>query len=224
MLAETEEAIATAYGLTTADIFVNGSSAPIADAQNVHRRRLQKIDQTTELNTSTESRANITRVKIFPSQEVNISHNVKVVGFVEAGAWREMRSVETVEEVLPYYDQEFKGIELFGLRVRGNSCNLVYPEGTTVIVARRKDVMLRNGDFVVIKRTDGNLAETTVKQLEVKQGKWLFWPRSSEPEHQEPFARPPRNEFAQDGWEILGIVVGESRKARRMGEIVQEPA
>lgn len=151
----------------------------------------------------------------------SISHSVPVVGYVEAGAWREMNDNDEVLEFVPFHAPEYAHLKLSGWRVSGQSVNKFYPPDSSVIGLSPHDIPLRKGSFVIVKRTRADTAEITLKQFEVTAtGQWQFWPRSTDPRYQTPFSPPPRDDLAQEGWEILAIIVGESKKVAQTGDIV----
>jgi len=151
-----------------------------------------------------------------------ISHNVPVYGYVEAGAWREMSEIEEIIEIVPFHAPEYGRIALSGWVVSGPSANKFYPHGSVVIGASPHDVPLRKGSFVVVKRMRSGTAEVTLKQFEVTaDGQWQFWPRSTDSKYQTPFTPPPRDENAQEGWEIQAIIIGESKKVPQTGDIIE---
>lgn len=121
------------------------------------------------------------------------AQNVTVLGTVQAGAW-----VEAIEWPLderytiavPFGGTQYENA--YGLEVRGDSMNKIYPDGTIIFVVNIYDFdgELLNGHRVVCERTDaaGNV-EATVKQLVIEDdGSAWLWPRSTSPQHQQPIA------------------------------------
>lgn len=80
--------------------------------------------------------------------------------------------------------------ERFGLRVEGDSMDLLYPPGTILECVRYwGDYPIENGKRVIVQRTrsDGEV-ETTVKEfMEDRNGIVWLVPRSSNPAYQAPF-------------------------------------
>lgn len=118
---------------------------------------------------------------------------VVVRGAVAAGIWRDAIEWDFDDQyaVSAPPDSRFPGVERFGLEVRGNSMDRVYPEGTIIICIRFMDLgaLPSNGDRVVcIRRNEEGLVEATVKEFVIdnNQRAWL-WPRSSQPEFQQPW-------------------------------------
>jgi SOS-response transcriptional repressor LexA len=117
---------------------------------------------------------------------------IQVVGHVQAGAWT--TALEWPEDqrfdVSAMAPRWMSMHPLLGLEVRGDSMNLVYPEGTilTCIPFDRLDRAPRRLEHLVVAEVDehGN-QESTVKEYQVDRNgvAWLA-PRSDNPEHQTP--------------------------------------
>lgn len=135
---------------------------------------------------------------------------VPVLGTVQAGQWTaplifddQDGAEEHVEVHLPQFDRA----RLFALRVVGRSMDLEYPEGTRIIVCPAQEIGVRAGDHVVVRRTKGNRAETTVKEALVEGDHLVLWPRSSDPAYQTPIRVPVNRDVTDEGVEIIGVVV-----------------
>ena len=138
-----------------------------------------------------------------------------VVGHVQAGDW--VPAIEWPE------DRQYKiqipapsGLiqtDFSAFEVRGDSMNLVYPEGAIIIVARVHDYdwELANGDkVVVIQPGESGDFEATVKEVVLDQkGRVWLWPRSTNPIHQSPIPyRANHDEFSQEQEaEVIGVVI-----------------
>ncbi|QDH14068.1 S24 family peptidase [Formicincola oecophyllae] len=119
---------------------------------------------------------------------------IQVRGAVQAGLFTEAHEwsqqdwfdVTTVAE-----DGHPQNLPRYGLQVRGESMNRVFPNGSVVAVINF-DVLgraPRTGDYVVVLRRADCMAEfeATVKALQVKEdGTVLLWPKSHEPAFQQP--------------------------------------
>lgn len=131
---------------------------------------------------------------------------VDVVGSVQAGAWREAEEYgyAEIERITVPIDDRYKFIKRRGLKVVGNSMDLVYPEGSIIFCVRFQDLNRppRSGEKVLIQRRRdyGSLYETTVKQLIIKTDAIFLEPRSSDPRHKPIIL--PRN--------VLDVVEGEA--------------
>lgn len=118
---------------------------------------------------------------------------IYVRGFVQAGVWRpavEWDAQDWYAYTVPH-DTRYPGVNRYGLEVRGSSMNLRYPDGTIVVVARYADIgeMPQPGDKVIALRRarTGDEYEATVKELvRDERGRYWLWPRSDDPEHQQP--------------------------------------
>ena len=117
---------------------------------------------------------------------------VYVRGAVQAGVWRDAIEWEPAEwyEITVPADGRFGNAERFGLVVRGTSMNRLYPEGTILICVRFSDLdrMPVSGQRVIcLRRSSTGEYEATVKEYEVdERGRHVLWPRSTDPEFQQP--------------------------------------
>lgn len=125
---------------------------------------------------------------IDPMIATSIGPRLFVKGEVAAGIWREAMELSEDEW------QSFTGRadvsadmqHRFGLRIVGDSMNLVYPEGTIIeCVSVFGHAEPSTGKKVVVlrKRAD-NMVEATVKELVEQDGDLWLVPRSTNPEHQ----------------------------------------
>jgi repressor LexA len=145
-----------------------------------------------------------------------VERSIPVLGDVRAGSWERIPDDPVVTEWLPMQVPDYAGAALFALRVTGKSMDLIYPDGTYVVCAPPAEVGLQEGDCVVVRRNDGaDRYETTLKQIERQGGGYILQPRSTDPAHQEPIPFPARDEFAQSGVEIIGVVLVDYNKNRR---------
>lgn len=134
---------------------------------------------------------------------------VRVVGAVEAGVWR-----EAVE--LPPEDQEvfpmpvlagFESVEVFGLRVSGPSMNKIFPDGSIAYFVKVPDVEPMVDDVVVVVAKRGPLYETTLKQMaRDRRGRVALYPRSTDPRFQSPVY--PEDSGA-DEVSVIGVAIGK---------------
>lgn len=145
-----------------------------------------------------------------PSKRVGSSARiVEVIAVVEAGVWREALELPQDErEQFPMPSiPGFEGVEVFGLRVRGSSMNLIYPEGSIAFFVRPEDLTPTDGHIVVVMKKRGDLYETTLKELgRDKRNRVALFPRSSDPRHQAPLY--PGKQGAESV-EIIGVAVGK---------------
>lgn len=141
---------------------------------------------------------------------------IQVVGAVQAGRWVEAVRWPYVDQytIQSPVDDRYPGIPREGLEVRGPSMNLLYPEGTVVIVVSliAIDRDPTPGQKVVVqrRRRDGTV-EATVKEFQKDEaGKVWLWPRSNHPEHQQPIDLTPSGEIEEI--QITSLVVGSYRR------------
>lgn len=138
---------------------------------------------------------------------------VWVKGIVQAGAWKE--AIEWHQEdwrPAPVgIDTRYARLEQFGLEVGGASMNLIYPEGSVVVcvslIELGADPM--PGDHVICQRRSKAGIEATVKELQRDEaGDYWLWPRSSDPNFQQPWKLPVGDEFGNDDLRLVALVIG----------------
>lgn len=138
-----------------------------------------------------------------------------VKGVAQAGQWAEVWQDPPSEwKTFPgRSDVTVPLRDRFGIRVKGDSMNDVYPDGTIVeCVAFLGGAEIENGRRVVVqRRRNGTELEVTIKEYyRDKDGiEWLL-PRSSNPAFQAPI-RADQQEPEIDEVQIIGIVVGSYR-------------
>lgn len=138
---------------------------------------------------------------------------VGIVGEIRAGAFAEIPDEQPQPaEFVPVKLPEYQRAQLFALTVRGRSMDRDYPDGSVVVVCPAHEAGVREHDHVVVRRWRGGLAETTLKEVTVEPSGVVLWPRSDDPEHQEPIPLSGGRD-SDEGPEIIGVVVG-SFKAR----------
>lgn len=142
---------------------------------------------------------------------------VRVHGTVQAGAWSEMmidESPDEDEEFIYFENPAYARASLYALHVRGPSMNRYYPDGSTVVVIPTVESGVMEGDHVVVRRRRGGLVETTIKEVVVEKDRSLsLWPRSTDPAFQIPL-RLEQARDADEGAEIIGVVVAKYEVGR----------
>jgi repressor LexA len=126
------------------------------------------------------------------------TETIFVRGAVQAGVWVEAIEwgpADWMEISAPVDPRLGKGVERFGLLLKGSSMNRIYPPGSILICARYYDLPRgpKTGDEVVVLRRSAQLGgfEATVKEYELDgQGRHVLWPRSYDPEFQTPIIIP----------------------------------
>lgn len=117
---------------------------------------------------------------------------VRVTGELQAGAWQDAADwpEDDQYEVPAPLASVWDDVPVHARVVTGSSMNRVYPDGAVVYIAPLKFLgrKPRSGDRVAVQRVDeaGNY-ETTLKEYVVGEGgKVWLWPRSDDPEFQQP--------------------------------------
>lgn len=145
--------------------------------------------------------------------------SLRLCGEVQAGAWQEaVEYSPDDQESYPIYVGDQPGTDkMFLLKARGDSMNMANaPEGTLLICMKLHDFLRyrdpKSGDRVIVHRTDDHgLVEATVKELEIREsGEHWLWPRSNNPEHQQPIKVPAISEWADGHAEVSihAVVIG----------------
>jgi repressor LexA len=138
--------------------------------------------------------------------EVNIYEVVKsdfsnivslpIVGTIAAG--QPILAAQNIEGYMPILSSFInKHKEYFYLRVKGNSMNLEFPDGSYVLVERTNEV--ENGSIAVVLV---NGYEATVKKVSINKNIITLIPMSSDPSYQ-----PQIYDITKDEVKIIGKVV-----------------
>lgn len=149
---------------------------------------------------------------------------IPVIGQVQAGAWSE--NPEWARE--DWYEIEvdpspFEGAERFALEMRGHSMDRIIPPGSILECLRvfgAKGPVPRDGDIVIVQRTQGALIETTCKRLEIRQdGHFVLRCESYRDEFQEPIfmGKPDPDDYSDNGTRIIAIVDKATQRFFRRG-------
>ncbi|HZH27891.1 MAG TPA: XRE family transcriptional regulator [Azospirillaceae bacterium] len=124
-------------------------------------------------------------------RQVGLS-KVFVMGAVQAGLWQEAVEWEASDwyALTVMDDPRYTTIPRFGLEVRGNSMNRLYPHGTVLVCVKFSDLARepKPGEKVIcLRRSVTAEFEATVKEYQRdEKGRHVLWPRSTEPEFQQP--------------------------------------
>lgn len=140
---------------------------------------------------------------------INSSRVVEVIAVVEAGVWRE--AVELPPEERKHFPAPdlpgYEGIQVFGLEVRGQSMNKVYPDGSIAFFVRPEDLAPQEGHIVVAVAKRGDLYETTLKELRRdKKGRMALYPLSTNANHQKPIYP---DQAGAESVEIIGVAIAK---------------
>lgn len=132
---------------------------------------------------------------------------VLVIGEVQAGVFKAaLQYPENDRHALPIAAvRGFETHQLFALKIVGPSMDLLYPDGSYVIVVRAMDTDVRDGDRVVVHTHRAGLWEATLKEArQDEDGRLGLWPRSTHPDYQQPVYLDNED---QDGPRITYVVV-----------------
>jgi len=133
-------------------------------------------------------------------------------GAIQAGAPSNIMDAppELEEWIEDQEDSRFPGVERFALKVVGDSMDLVAPNGSTVICVKTIDMGRQpmSGEIVVVlHRTPDGSMEATLKEYIEKDGEVYLWPRSSNPDFQQPLKFTDQGEEDQTIIHALAIRV-----------------
>lgn len=149
-----------------------------------------------------------------PDSFIPLGPRLYVKGNVAAGVWREAWEMRADEwEVFTGRSDVAAPIkDRFGLRVVGDSMNMIYPPGSILECVAYQGQSVPNGRRVVVQRVrvDG-MIETTVKEfMQDESGTIWLVPRSTNPAMQAPI-RVGDHDSEIASVEILGVVVSSIR-------------
>lgn len=197
------------------------SQAKLAELVGVEQPTVQRWEKGTRLPDLDSLTALAKALGVSPGSlldgtvEVSLGPQLFVIGEVAAGvfksAWQNDR--EDWEPFVGRPDLVSPTHERFGLKVVGDSMNLLYPEGTILECCyyHGRDI-IPSGKRVIVQRvrTDGRV-EATVKELHRDElGKEWLVPRSSNPLHRS-FRGDRPDEADIERVEIIAIVVASTR-------------
>ncbi len=89
--------------------------------------------------------------------------------------------------------------------------NEVYPEGSVVICVKLIDInrQAQNGDHVVVIRRSKHGFEATLKELRQNAaGEAWLWPRSTDPNFQQPWKLGEGSDGSGQEIEVMALVIG----------------
>lgn len=147
-----------------------------------------------------------------------IIRQVKCVGEVQGGVWKEMAFEDFDEFEIPYTaDPRWPEGAVKALRVRGDSINRKAEDGDFVAVLDVNAALraFKDGDWVVCHRARGGLIESTVKQVRRAGDIWQLWPASTDPRFQEPITLEADGMNADDEVRVVGFVLDFIKSATR---------
>lgn len=131
---------------------------------------------------------------------------------VNAGVWRESTDwtpdeIYEVKVGLPMVDGE-----RYGAVVEGRSMDRTLPPGTILECVKLigSDIVLRDGDYVIAQRKQGDLYEMTCKRLHIMpNGSFELQAESYQPEFSKPIfmGKPDKSFVGEDETSIVAVVV-----------------
>lgn len=132
-------------------------------------------------------------------------------GVVQAGVFISPEEIPEPDQTTLRVPQpsDFAYSEAQAFIVRGNSMNLVYPEGTIVFAIPTIDNNLEpeDGDRVIVQTMNGSGEyEVTIKEYRIdNKGRAILWPRSTDPEFQTPIIIEANHDYVEV--QVTGIVI-----------------
>jgi len=136
-----------------------------------------------------------------------------VVGDIQAGHWLDSTLFDDghEQEIIPVArDPRFPRAKQYGLRVKGDSMDREFPDGSYVTCVDFYDsgLNMKDGLIVHVERHNGPLIEVTLKAIEHVDGQLMLTPRSTNPKH------VPLKIEGDAGSEIVikGVVIGSYRR------------
>lgn len=139
-----------------------------------------------------------------------------VEGTVQAGAWLEYEAELTgdIETVPVRADKRFPTARQYALKVVGHSVNKLIEDGEYALCADFLDLDrdLAAKDIVVVLRKRGKdgIHETSIKQVEIRDGEHQLWPRSTDRRFQSPIELSA--EEPDVSVQIIALVWGKFRR------------
>ncbi|QDH14080.1 helix-turn-helix domain-containing protein [Formicincola oecophyllae] len=128
-----------------------------------------------------------------PTRQIEVRGSVQAGLFTDALEWSPL---DWFSITSPAEDGYPANCHRYGLLVRGASMNRLFPEGSIISVIDFDELGRepQTGECVVVLRRSetSNAFEATVKAYQRRpDGTILLWPRSDDPEFQNPFIIPP---------------------------------
>ena len=120
---------------------------------------------------------------------------VFVQGTLQGNVWRdslEWPGTDWYALTVPG-DRRWPGVERFALEVHGPSMDRLYPPGSILVCVRFAEIdrLPEPGDKVIcLRRASSGGYEATVKEYQYDKGRHVLWPRSHDPEFQQPLILP----------------------------------
>lgn len=150
-----------------------------------------------------------------PAHPVQQTRMVRHLGRVAQGVWLEQSFSDPNEADLVPYDRlagDPDSEDLFSVTPEGLSMNLIFPPGVKLICQRVPFGVAdaRNGDLVIVERTNHDLRELTCKRLMIaSDGSYFLKSESDQSQYQDawPIGRPDDNHHNDNEIRIIGKVL-----------------
>jgi SOS-response transcriptional repressor LexA len=117
-----------------------------------------------------------------PAAPIYETANIPVIGRVAAGVWLE-EDEDMAQEPMGYIpfsiDTRHKNKRQYARKVEGESMNMICPNNSFVVIAASNNLP-RDGDIVIVKRTNGHLVERTLKRVREIEGNVELHPESTD--------------------------------------------
>jgi len=159
---------------------------------------------------------------LLPNSEIKKLGYINVIGEVQAGIWSEASQWDEADWQVALFDVSEAEKLAYGLRVKGDSMDEFYPEGSIVVVMDIHDypIPIDTFDHVIVQRCrGGDICETTIKELVIKGDKAELWPRSRNPKYKDPICLfwpyDKRQQHGIESVEIKGVVIGSINRRKR---------
>lgn len=147
---------------------------------------------------------------IIPHEEI------PVVGFVQAGVFGDATQIPETEQIKICLSlgEQYKRMRKFCLEVRGDSMDMVYPEGSILACVLLEDYLSYNqaldGKRVIVQRRNDALeVESTVKEYRSIDGRVWLMPHSKSGKYTPIILS---DDGGQSNATIIGVVVGSYRE------------
>jgi SOS-response transcriptional repressor LexA len=140
---------------------------------------------------------------------------INVIGSVQAGAFKEALEWPQEERYVTAFAGnllKYKNIAKYGLEVKGDSMNMLYPEGSILacISTIQNPIEFKTGQRVIVERRNKEgFHEATVKEINFVDGNCWLMPKSTNPIHA-PIRLSPNGDGHEDDQDtkITGLVIG----------------
>jgi transcriptional regulator with XRE-family HTH domain len=200
------------------------TQADLAKKVGVHQATVSKWEQGDDIPGGDTLSILASLFKVHPNEITGIGvdakspvgRRVQIIGEIAAGEWAETHEIdEPFFTTVPGLPSRFDRVQLQGFRVKGDSMNMVYPDGSIVYVAPIGAVSSwpKSGQVVMVMHHKHGETEATLKEyVENEHGK-LLWPRSTHPAHQAPLdykaKRGPDEEVVITGVVVAALVYAD---------------